>query len=101
MLPGSIKERAETLLVANRARLESEAPELEVDDNDSMPPPSIVPLQVSSGSSSSSHLFYPIEDFAICYLQSALCVSQEEYLEEIAELKNKLKAGPSKSKGRK
>ena len=113
--PGSVKERAETLLVANCARLESEAPELEVDDNDLMLPPSIAPLQVPSGSLSSSHLFYPTEDFAICHLQSALHVLQEDFtwiqeqfvsrellhLEEIAELKNKLKAGPSKSKGRK
>ena len=86
--PGSVKERAETLSVANHARLESEVLELEVDDNDSMSPLSIVPLHVPSGSSSFSHLFYPTKDFAIC-------------LEEIAELKNKLKAGPSKLKGRK
>ena len=60
--PGSVKERAETLLVANCARLESEAPELKVDKDNSMPPPSIVPSQVPSGSSSSSHLFYPTND---------------------------------------
>ena len=115
LLPGSVKERAETSSVANCARLELEAPELEVDKDNSMPPPSIVPLQVPSGSSSSSHLFYPTKDFAVHHLQLALHVSQEDitriqeqfvsreslYLEEIAELKNKLKAGPSKSKGHK
>ena len=113
LLPGSVKERAETLLVANCTRLELEAPELEVDDNDSMPPLSIVLLQVHSGSLSSSYLFYPTKDFAICHLQSALRASQEDitqiqeqfalreslYLEEIAELKNKLKYGPSNLKG--
>ena len=44
--PGSVKERAETLSVANCARLESEALELKVDDNNLMLPLSIVPLQV-------------------------------------------------------
>ena len=111
--PGSVKERAEILSIANHTRLESEAPELKVDKDDSMPPPLIVPLQVPSSSSSSSHLFYPTKDFAVCHLQSALRASQEDitriqeqfasreslYLEEIAELKNKLKAGPSKLKG--
>ena len=115
LLPGLVKERAKTLLVDNCSRLELEAPELEVDKDDSMPPPSIVPSQIPSGSSSSSHLFYPTKDFAVRHLQSALRASQEDitciqeqfasrkflYLEEIAELKNKLKAGPSKSKGRK
>ena len=76
--PGSVKERAETLSVANCARLELEAPELEVDEDDSMPPPSIVPSQVPSGSSSSSHLFYPTKDFAVCHFQSALHASQED-----------------------
>ena len=80
-----------------------------------MPPLSIVQLQVPSGSLSSSHLFYLTEDFAICHLQLALRASQLNitqiqeqftlkkllYLEEISELKNKLKAGPSKSKGHK
>ena len=69
---GSIKERAEALSAANHTRLESEAPELEVDNDGLIPPPSIVPLQVPSGSSSSSHLFYPTDDFAVCHLQSAL-----------------------------
>ena len=78
LLPGSVKERAETSLVANYTRLESEVPELEVDNNDSMPPPSIVPLQVPSGSSSSPHLFYPTKDFAIHHLQLALHASQED-----------------------
>ena len=78
LLLGSVKERAKTLSVANHARLESEALELEVDDNDLMPPLSIVPLQVPSGSSSSSHRFYPTEDFAICHLQSALRALQED-----------------------
>ena len=113
LLPGSIKERAETLSVANQARLESEALELDVDDDDSMLLPSIVPSQVPSGSSLSSRLFYPTEDFAVHHLQSALYASQEDitciqeqfalrellYLEEIAELKNKLNAGSFKSKG--
>ena len=112
---GFIKERAEASSAANCARLELEVPELEVDNNDSMPPPSIVPSQVPSGSSSSSQLFYPTKDFAICHLQSALCASQgditciqEQFvlreslcLEEIVELKSKLKAGPFKLKGRK
>ena len=115
LLPGSVKERAETSLVANCARLELEALELEVDKDNFMPPPLIVPLQVPSGPSSSSHLFYPTKDFAVCHLQSALCALQKDitriqeqfasreslYLEEISELKNKLKAGPSKSKGHK
>ena len=78
LLPGSVKERAETLSIANCTRLESEAPELEVDDNNLMLPLSIVLLQVPSGSLSSSHLFYPTEDFAICHLQSALCALQED-----------------------
>ena len=78
LLPGSVKERAETLLVANCARLESEAPELEVDDNDLMLPLSIFPSQVPSGSLSSSHLFYPTKDFAICHLQLALHALQED-----------------------
>ena len=113
--PGLVKERAKTSLVANCARLESEALELKVDKDDSMPPPSIVSLQVPSGFSSSSHLFYPTKDFAVCHLQLALHASREDitriqeqfalreslYLEEIAELKNKLKAGLSKSKGHK
>ena len=112
-MPGSVKERAETLLVANCARLESEALELEVDDDDLMPLPSIVPSQVPSGSSSSSHLFYPTGDFAVSHLPLALCALQEDitriqeqfalrellYLEEIMELKSKFNAGPSKSKG--
>ena len=86
----------------NQARLESEAPE--VDDDDSMLLLSIVPFMVPSGSSSSSHLFYPTKDFAIHHLQSALRASQEDisriqeqfalreslYLEEIVELKSKL-----------
>ena len=76
--PGLVKERAKTLLVANCARLELEAPELEVDKDNSMPPPLIVPLQVPSGSSSCSHLFYPTKDFAVCHLQLALRVSQED-----------------------
>ena len=84
-----------------------------MDKDDSMPPPLIVLSQVPSGSSSSSHLFYPTEDFTVCHLQLAWHALQEDitriqeqfasreylYLEEIAELKNKLKAGPSKSKG--
>ena len=112
LLPGLVKERVETSSVANRARLESEAPELKVNEDNSMPPPSILPSQVQSGSSS-SHLFHPTEDFTVCPLQLALCALQEDityiqeqfasreslYLEEITELKNKLKAGPSKSKG--
>ena len=65
---GSVKERAETLSVTNCTRLESEAPELKVDKDDSMPPPSIVPSQVPSGSLFSVHLFYPTEDFVICHL---------------------------------
>ena len=68
LLPGSVKERAETLLAANCTGLESEAPELEVNDDDLMLPPSIVPLQIPSGSSLSSCLFYPTEDFAVCHL---------------------------------
>ena len=78
---GSVKERAETLSVANCTRLELEALELEVDDNNLMLPPSIVPLQVPSGSLSSSHTFYPTKDFAICHLQSALhaCVAGGYY----------------------
>ena len=90
-----------------------EAPELEVDDNDSMPPPSIVASQVPSGLSPSSHLFYPTEDFAVHHLYLALCAFQEDlsciqwqfvsreslYLEEIVELKSKLNAGPSELKG--
>ena len=108
---GSVKERAETLSIANQARLELEAPEPEGDGDNLMLPPSIVPLQVPSSSSSSSYLFYPTKDFAICHLQSALHALQGNithiqeqfalrellYLEEIAELKSKLKAGPSKS----
>ena len=42
-----------------------------------MLPLSIVPLQVPSGSSS-FHLLYPTEDFAVCHLQSVLCVLQED-----------------------
>ena len=66
------------MLVANCARLELEAPEPEGDNDNLMPPSSIVLLQVPSGSLSSSHLFYPTKDFAVCHLQSALCVSQED-----------------------
>ena len=65
LLLGSIKERAEASLVANCTRLESEAPELEVNYDDSMLLPSIVLLQVPSGLSSSSCLFYPTKDFAV------------------------------------
>ena len=113
LLPGSVKERAETSSVANCARLELEALELKVYEDNSMPSPSIVLSQVPSSSSSSSHLFYPTEDFAVCHLQSALHALQEDitciqeqfssreslYLEEITELKSKLKAEPSKLKG--
>ena len=112
--PGLVKERAETSLVANRTRLELEVPELEVDEDDSMPHPLIVLPQVPSGSSS-SYLFYPTGDFTVLHLQSVLRALQEDitriqeqfasrkslYLDNITELKNKLKAGPSKSKGRK
>ena len=80
LLLGSVKERAKTSLVANHTRLESEALELEVDKDNSMPPPSIVPSQVPSSSSSSSHLFYPTKDFAICHLPVGLmCIAGGHY----------------------
>ena len=78
LLPGSVKERAKALSVANCAKLELEVLELEVDNDDLMPSPSIVLLQVPSDLSSSSHLLYPTKDFAVCHLQLALHVSQED-----------------------
>lgn len=87
---------------------------LEVDNGESVMS-MLLPLIVSSRSSSLSYLFYSTEDFAICHLQSALRASQQDilrvqeqfvsreclYLEEITDLKNKLNVGSSKPKGHK
>jgi hypothetical protein len=125
--PESQKEKAATLSIAVRARRESPSPELlEFRSQVSMPPSSMMssrsqglsmplPSMISSRSqvSSSSHLFFPSEDYHVRLLQTALHESKEDlntawdrfasceslYLNQIVELEKQVgKGGPSRRK---
>jgi hypothetical protein len=122
--PESQKEKAATSSIAVRARRESPSPELlEFRSQVSMPPSSMMssrsqdlsmlpPSMISSRSqvSSSSHLFFPSEDYRVRLLQTALHKSKEDlntardcfasqeslYLDQIAALEKQVgKGGPS------
>jgi hypothetical protein len=125
--PESQKEKAATSSIAVCARRESPSPELlEFGSQVSMPPSSMMssrsqdlsmppPSIISSRSqvSSSSHLFFPSEDYCVRLLQTALCESEEDlntardrfasreslYLDQIAALEKQVgKEGPSRRK---
>jgi hypothetical protein len=126
LLPESQKEKAPSSSIAMGARRESPSPKLikfglkvsmlppsllsSQSQGLSMPFPSMIPSQ-SQGKSSSSHLFFPSEDYHVCLLQTALCKSEEDlttvwdqfasqeslYFEQIAKLEKQV--GKRRSSG--
>jgi hypothetical protein len=106
--PESQKEKAMSTSTAVCARRESPSPELiDMGSQTPMLPLSIIPSQ--SQTSTSSHLFFPSEDYHVCLLQTALHKSKEDqntvqdrfasqeclYLAQIAELEKQVGKGSS------